>query len=70
VCIAETNWVKRKNVAEKKSLKYEYAQLRKRFNREIQTSKRHHWYSLQHTYQNDLLEEFDADQVNILKYFG
>ena len=55
VCKSEKEWLNCKVMTLKNNLKSVYCQARKIFDREVQHSKRQHWYKLQDT----MLEEVD-----------
>lgn len=63
MCVAEKNWVKTRN---KKEFKSVFIMKRKTFDKEVQRSKRRHWYKL----QSDILTEMKTDRATFWKKIG
>ena len=66
VCDAESNWLKCKEISQKRTLKSEYILARKLFDREFNKLKRAHWVS----FQNELMSKCENGQHEFGKTIG
>ena len=66
VCKSEKDWLNCNSMTMKRKLKSDYCYARKLFDKEVQRSKRHHWYKMQH----DILNDVNTDPKEFWKTIG